>query len=160
MKKKKKVTKLFTWKISTYNDRSKGSACTYSRLFAMDRRRIDSRILEAVRIAVERKWDGPRHIRSQRRLASDCHRPPLSRGFIDGGTDRPPRINTAQDNEPSHDLFCLRSFRYETYSCVFLEFLVVKYSSVKRTMVGRGLVNQYDAFKFLEIRKRDRLEGN
>lgn len=36
----------------------------------------------------------------------------------------------------------------------------MKYSSVKRTMVGRGLVNQYDAFIFLEIRKRDRLEGN
>lgn len=72
--------------------------CARSRLFAGTDRRSrfeDPRGCSSRLCAVKRKWGGPRHIRSQRRPASDCHRPPLSRGFIDGGTDRPPRINTA-----------------------------------------------------------------
>lgn len=74
-----------------------------------DHRSIRDEILEVLRIAyavpVKRKWDEPRHIRSQRRPASDCHRPPLSRGFIDGGTDRPLRINATRDNQRAFKFF-------------------------------------------------------
>lgn len=92
--------RLWNWKI---DHRRRSARCRHRRKIASDEMLPDENLYTRQKfsrsfplwsfifVANKKRWtnDGDsQHIRSQRRPTSDCHRPPLSRGLIDGRIGR------------------------------------------------------------------------